>query len=271
MGEIAAVAAPIVGGMIGASGAKSAAATTADAQRQAAQLAYEQSLPWGISGMFGTAAFDEGAKTGTVTLDPQFQAVSQRLLDRAGVSGAEAEALMGSPLEAQKYLYEQQRALFEPQREEQRLALENRLLAQGMLGATGGQKRIAAQEEAFAMEDLARQAQAMTQAQQMIDLYRGREAEEIGLATELGKLPLEYAALGRGIGTGLSNVAGIGAGIRSSAAEGLGGAQAAFWDKLGQGVASGMKKIGGLYNTASTYNTDPWSQQTRMLHEQDRW
>ena len=265
------IAAPIVGGLIGASGAKSAAKTTAAAQESAAQLAYQQSLPWATRGMFGEATFDEPTRTVDITGAPQFQEMAERYLERSAIPGAEAAALMGSPWEAQQKIYEQQKALFAPKQEEQRQALESRLLAQGMLGSTGGQKRLAALEEGFAMEDLARQAQALTQAQQMIDLYRGRETEDIGLGIKMGELPLQYAAIGRGVGTGLSGVASTGAQMRGQAAAGLGGAQAAFWGQLGQGVASGMKKIGGLYNTASTYNTDPWSQQTRMLHEQDRW
>jgi len=257
------IAAPIVGGLIGASGAKSAAKTSAAASDRAAQLAYEQSLPWGMAGLFGSATFDEDGKLGQVTLAPELQEHYDRLLARGVATGETLAGFAGDPFELQQQIYEQQRELFAPQQEEERLALENRLLAQGMLGATGGQQRMGALLESQQMQDLARQGQALTQAQQLVDLYRGREAEDIGLATELGKLPLDYASIGRGIGGGLSNVAGIGAGIRSTAAAGLGGAQAAFWDQIGQGVTTGLQNIGGLFgssggtftSTAPNWNT----------------
>jgi len=249
------IAAPIVGGLIGASGAKSAAETSAAASDRAAQLAYEQALPWGMTGLFGEAAFDEDTRAATVTLDPELQAHYDRLLARGAATGETLAGFAGDPFELQQQIYQQQRELFAPQQEEERLALENRLLAQGMLGATGGQQRMGALLESQQTQDLARQGQALTQAQQLVDLYRGREAEDIGLATELGKLPLDYASIGRGIGGGLSNVAGIGAGIRSTAAAGLGGAQAAFWDQIGQSVTTGLENIGGLFSGPYGYGT----------------
>ena len=245
------IAAPIVGGLIGASGAKSAAKTSAAASDRAAQLAYEQSLPWGMAGLFGSATFDEDGKLGQVTLAPELQEHYDRLLARGVATGETLAGFAGDPFALQKQIYEQQRELFRPQQEEEFYAMENRLLAQGILGADAGKKRLEALHKGHQIQDLARQTQALTQAQDLIDLYRGREVEDIGLATDIGKLPLSYANLGRGIGSDMSSIADVGARIRSSAAAGLGGAQAAFWGQLGEGITTGMQKIGGLFGGSS--------------------
>ena len=240
------IAAAMVGSsLISGYGSNKAAKKTASAQRDAAQLQYQQSLPWSTTGLFGGATFDEGGRTAEMTLSPELQAHYDRLMGRAGTTAGEVESMMGDPFAMQQKLYQQQKGLFAPQQEEERLALENRLRAQGMLGATGGQQRMGSLLEAQQQQDLARQVQSMDQAQKMIDLYRGREAGDISQALTLGELPLAYANLGRGIGTGMSPAAQYGGQLRSQAAAGLGGSQAAFWDQLGG-------KVGGMFQNQGT-------------------
>ncbi len=93
---------------------------------------YEQSqfVPFSVTsslgGLQGTAegGFD-------MNLSPEQQAMQDRLF---GMSGGFLDELGGDPLERQKALYEQLRAIQSPEEERQRLALEERLLGQGRLG-----------------------------------------------------------------------------------------------------------------------------------------
>jgi hypothetical protein len=93
---------------------------------------YEQSqfVPFSVTsslgGMQGTAegGFD-------MNLSPEQQAMQDRLF---GMSGSFLDELGGDPLERQKALYEQLRAIQSPEEQRQRQALEERLLGQGRLG-----------------------------------------------------------------------------------------------------------------------------------------
>ena len=239
-------AAAMVGSsLISGYGSNKAAKKTASAQRDAAQLQYQQSLPWSTTGLFGGATFDEGGRTAELALSPELKAEYERLYGRAGATAEEVAALAGDPFTAQKKLYEQQKSLFAPQQEKERLAMESRLLSQGRLGTTGGAGQFGEVIERQQMQDLARQVQSMDQAQGLIDTLRAREAGDISQALTLGELPLRYAELGRGIGSGLSSAAQYGGQLRSQAAAGLGGSQAAFWDQLGG-------KVGGMFQNQGT-------------------
>ncbi len=260
----------VAGSVISGAGARSAGKRAARSSDRAADLAYQQSLPWDISGMFGGATFDEGGRTSTLTLTPELKEHYDRLFGRADVSAEQVEALAGDPFEVQQKLYEQQKGLFAPQQQQEQLAMENRLRAQGMLGGTGGQMRMGKVLEAQQQQDLARQVQSLDQAQGLIDLYRAREAGDISQALTLGELPLRYAELGRGIGSGMSSAAQYGAGLRSTAATSLAGSQAAFWDQLGSkisnynwgggGVPQSNTTIGGGYSApATTYGSGGFS------------
>jgi len=241
-GAAATIGSAVIGGYASNRAAKKGAA----AQERAAELQYQQSLPWSTTGLFGGATFDEGDRTAEMTLSPELQAHYDRLMGRAGTTAGEVESMMGDPFAMQQKLYQQQKGLFAPQQEEERLALENRLRAQGMLGATGGQQRMGSLLEAQQQQDLARQVQSMDQAQKMIDLYRGREAGDISQALTLGELPLAYANLGRGIGTGMSPAAQYGAKLRSQGALNVADTQSAFWSQLGKDV--GSRDWGGLFS-----------------------
>jgi len=258
-------AAAMVGSsLISGYGSNKAADKTASAQRDAAQLQYQQSLPWSTTGLFGGATFDEGGRTAELALSPELKAEYERLYGRAGATAEEVAALAGDPFTAQKKLYEQQKSLFAPQQEKERLAMESRLLSQGRLGTTGGAGQFGEVIERQQMQDLARQVQSMDQAQGLIDTLRAREAGDISQALTLGELPLAYANLGRGIGTGMSPAAQYGGQLRSQAAAGLGGSQAAFWDQLGG-------KIGGMFKSPQTSfmgsggNADPWGGSTYSM------
>jgi hypothetical protein len=133
--------------------------------------------------------------------------------------------------------------------------------------------------KAQAMQDLEAQYAGLDKAQGYIDTYRGRAASDLGMAETIGQLPQKYAETGRGIGTGMSSIAGTSANLSSAAAQARGQSQAnlygqyagMFSNLAGGGSGSGaFGDLGSLgnFNTASTFNTNPWSEQSAMLAEQ---
>jgi hypothetical protein len=228
-----AVAGAVVGGVMANKAAKKSAA----AQDRAAGLAYQQSLPWDVKGMFGSATFDEDGRAADIQLDPEMKKLYDRLYGRAGGYAEQIEAMGKDPLAMENKFYEQQKAISAPGEEKERLALESRLLAQGMLGSTGGAGRTQSLLEAQGMKDLVRRSDAMSQSQQLLDLYRTRETGDIKQSLGIGALPYDYATLGRGIGGGMSSAAQYGAGLRSIGAMGVGATNASMWGGIGRGVA----------------------------------
>jgi hypothetical protein len=208
----------IAGAIIGGMSTKSAAKSNEAANKAAAELAYKQSLPWSTSGMMGGAGFDEKTRQATMTLDPTLQAPYYAWLARANRGAMRQAEMEGSPYEMGQKFYEAERAVYAPGQAQDRLALENRLLAQGMLGSTGGAGQTQALREAQSMQDLARQSEAFGRAQDYYGLQRQRELGDIQSAIDLGRVPLEYANLGRGIGSDMGVTARQGAEMASGAA-----------------------------------------------------
>ena len=214
-----------VGAAVGLYGARkqaSAAQSAADAQRQAAEMQYKASLPVGVTGMFGDVAFDEDTRQMTITGDPRLQAEYDIALQDPAKQRAFRAELEADPYAAGQKFYEMQKELYAPQQEKERLALEERLLAQGMLGSTGGAERQRALLEAQQMQDLQAQYGGLEQAQSLIDLYRGRELEGIGTFETIGALPFKYGELSRGISSGIGSAAETAAKIKGKAAGALG-------------------------------------------------
>lgn len=160
-GAAAAAAATVVGGVIQGNAAKSAAQTSADAQRYAADQAAEAAkfTPYGVTTGFGTGSFDTANKTATYTLTPEMKAIRDRLIAQAGAYdtqriGQLAEPLTGgatslfnlgqqylatSPEEASQQYMQQQYGLLAPGREQQLAGLRNQVYQTGRAGlATGG-------------------------------------------------------------------------------------------------------------------------------------
>jgi len=96
------------------------------------EQAYEQSqfVPFSVTSSLGGADVD--AQGGyNLNLSEDQQALQDRLF---GMAGGFMDELGGDPLERQKALYEQLRAIQSPEEQRQRQALEERLLGQGRLG-----------------------------------------------------------------------------------------------------------------------------------------
>lgn len=93
---------------------------------------YEQSqfVPFSVTSSLGGADVDAQGGFG-LNLSEEQQAMQDRLF---GMAGGFMDELGGNPLERQKALYEQLRAIQSPEEQRQRQALEERLLGQGRLG-----------------------------------------------------------------------------------------------------------------------------------------
>jgi len=204
---------------------KAQGAASAAAERQA-ELAYKRSLPWDVKGDFGEAIFDEGGRTLGMKLSAPWQSEYDVAMEGAKKQRGYISGFEGDPMAAGKTFYDMQKAIYAPEQEKDRLSLESRLLAQGMLGSTGGAGRMEALRKAQAMQDLEAQYAGLDKAQGYIDTYRGRSATDLGMAETIGQLPQKYAETGRGIGTGLGSIAGTAAKLSSTAAQARGQSQA---------------------------------------------
>lgn len=215
-GAAAAAAATVAGSVIQGNAAQSAANTSAEAQRYAAQQAAEAARfkPYGVTTGFGTSTF--GDQTASYTLTPELQAIRDRMLAQAGTYdtqriGQLAEPLTGgatslfnlgqqylatSPEAAAQQYMQQQQGLLAPGREQQLAGLRNQLFQTGRTGlATGGttagglaqtNPELAAYYNSVAQQDKALAAQS--------DLY-GQQRTQFGAglfgtgANLLGQVP----------------------------------------------------------------------------------
>ena len=263
--------------------AESAQQQSTEAQKQAANLAYERALPWSTGGLFGAAAFDPKTRTAIQTLSPELRKQYDAYMKRSGTHeqyipearadfekqrGYAAE-LEGDVYGAGKKFYEMQKALYAPQQEKDRLTQEARLLAQGRLGSTGGAGEQEALRKAQGQVDLQAQYAGLDKAQQQIgmfrdrskegqaleDMYRARQASDLAMVQSLGQLPTGYAQTGRGIGTGMSPIASTAAGMQNVASQGMADTSAAKWGGLATGIGEylGPKPASNTYDPAK-YN-----------------
>jgi len=234
-------------GVISSSKQNSSARRAEQAAKSEAELAYQRSLPWDVQGQFGEAQFDEEGRRLNMSLSEPWQQEYDLAMAGAGRQREFIEGMEADPMAAGQKFYEMNKALYAPEQEKARLTQENRLLAQGMLGSTGGASRIEALREAQGMQDLQAQYAGLDKAQGMIDTYRGRAATDLGMAETIGQLPQKYAETGRGIGTGMSSIAGIAGKMGSDAAQ----ARAASTSSLWQGAA---KQYGDWKNPKPEYD-----------------
>ena len=249
--------------LIGQKKAAKAQSAASDAASREAELAYQRSLPWDVKGAFGEAEYDEEGRQLDMSLSQPWQSeydlAMQGAKDQRGyIAGMEAD-----PMAAGQKFYEMQKAIYAPEQEKERLAQENRLLAQGMLGSTGGASRIEALRKAQAIQDLEAQYAGLDKAQGLIDTYRGRSVTDLGTAENIGQMPQKYAETGRGIGTGMSSIAGTAAKLSGQAAQ-------------ARGATSGAMALGGsgmLSNLAQTWqqNNNAYNRGFDSVNKMNQW
>tara|TARA_R110000824_G_scaffold241589_2_gene430362 strand:- start:16969 stop:17784 length:816 start_codon:yes stop_codon:yes gene_type:complete len=229
--------------------ARDAAQTQADAMRSAAAAAQAAANPWSAANLGGTAAFDQDSRTALMNLSPELADIYQGALSRSGLWGQAAGAYGADPFQAANTLYNQQQEYWQPREDQARSDLETRLMAQGRLGGTGGQRQYGELEESILSQQNQRQTQAFSQSQALIDNLLGREAGDIGQAVGLLDVPLQLANTGMGIGGTLGNAAATGLSARTMAAQTLG--QANAQSTLGSTASS----LGGLFAAPKPYKT----------------
>jgi len=284
----------VVGGLIANRGAKKAAGIQADAADRAAQLQYEAALPKNVRSLLGEFTYDDETKQAKIALTPELEQIYKDRLARAAQTTAGIGAF--DPAAYQQQFYEEQRALAAPGEERARLAMENRLRAQGLLGSTTGGIRTQSLLESQATKDLMRRAEARTAAQQEQTFLRGLEAGDVTAATGIAGLGGDLSNIGMGIGSDLGRAATAGAKMQFEAAQNLADSQASFWGKMGStigdaiggqsysGFGSGVNLgftpsygqaglfgtgMGSLAGTSNQFGTDMFSQQNMMLAQQN--
>jgi hypothetical protein len=245
-------------GALGASKQRKAQRRAGEEAKAAADLAYKRSLPWNTQGVFGQAEYDEDGRQLTMGLSQPWQSEYDLAMAGAGKQREFIAGMEADPMAAGQKFYEMQKAIYAPEQEKERLAQENRLLAQGMLGSTGGASRIEALRKAQEMQDLQAQYAGLDKAQGMIDTYRGRAATDLGMAETIGQLPQKYAQTGSQQGANLATIAGAAGKMQSAAAQAQAASNANIYGGLAgqfQGMMGGgpgqRNFLGDLFGTNS--------------------
>jgi len=207
-----------IGSALQAKGAKKAAAANTEGQQAAADYAMAQAQPWNVAGSLGGVKFDSEGKAIGLGLSEAFQKQQDAYLASADANRGYLAGLEGSPQDAAQRFYEQEMALVKPEQAIAREQLDAQLLAQGMLGGSGGAARAAALAQAQGNVRLQSRQSASDRVQNMIDQYRARITGDVGSAVDLGQQPLAYAELGMEQGKALSPAAMQGSQYLSGAA-----------------------------------------------------
>jgi len=245
----------VVGAGLGLLGSKlqSDAALDAEEARAAAlernaDRAFAEAQPWSVIGEGGVGDFDADSRTALMQLSPELQAIYSGALGRSGLWGEQAMALGANPFAAADAFYDQQQAYWEPKEQQLRTDAETRLLAQGRLGGTGGQRQLGELESSILQAQGQRRTDALNQSQQLINTLLGRESADIGQAVGLLNIPLQYGALGRGIGGDLGKAAAYGLESRATGAKALADAR---------GVSPWGSTLSGLSGLFTTPRANP--------------
>jgi len=243
----------IAGALISGSMASSSARKAESAAEERDRLAYERSKPRDVKGLFGSATFDPETQAVDYGLSEDWQAqYDQYLADSARQKGYLGE-IEGDPWATADKFYQQKAAMFEPRFEEQRLDEEKRLLAQGRLGGTGGQKQYGTLLDTQADLRSKEQMAAYDQAQQMIDAYRKRQAEGLGAAERIGAFPEEYGATGINIGSTMGGAGRLG--DVSQASRDRTDASAGMWGNIGSTIGGYKGNWGDLFGNSGSGGT----------------
>ena len=178
---------------------------------QAAEMA--EFKPYTVASTLGGATTSVDPDTGQLsvqlTKSPEELALESSLL---GGSSAMFDRAMADPRQAQADLYGQLRAIQRPEEERQRLALEERMLAQGRMGISsaaygGASPELLAQEQAIQKNMLKANLGARTQAMSELGQFG-----DMGTAMLAGAYTPQTEAIGLlGAGTNVAQLQDLGA------------------------------------------------------------
>ena len=239
----------------GGGGRKNIDYAQADYDRQMALMDKigEMTTPWSTYGTLGETIVDAEGKKVTQTLSPELQAQYDALLGRAGLTADKVAQMSGSPQELQNYIYNQQQALIQPQQDEARAAMDEQLLARGMLGSTGGAAQRGGLETSIGGQNQQLLANALAQSQGILDAERGRQTSDMSNALTMAGQQNQMMGYGAQYGQGISvgnvpGVSGASANIANQLAVGDATKRKGLWDMLGMGGTSGSGSSGNLMN-----------------------
>jgi len=257
-------------GLYSANKQKKAQAQAGREAKEAADLAYKRSLPWDVQGAFGQAEYDEDGRQLTMGLSEPWQGEYDLAMAGAGKQRGFIAGMEADPMAAGQKFYEMQKALYAPEQEKDRLSQENRLLAQGMLGSTGGASRIEALRKAQSMQDLQAQYAGLDKAQGMIDTYRGRAATDLGMAETIGQLPQKYAQTGSQQGANLGSIAGTAGKMEMLASQARAGSMSNIYGKQAGQFKDLVGNWDGMFGGGQGYqgSYEPWGNQGGFEFEQ---
>ena len=199
-------------GLFGQSKASSAAEGSADVMLEAAKLAAESSKfkPYGVTTGFGTSWFNPYTQQAGYQLDPALAAYRDSNLVGAAMVADQLGATGLDPTQASQKYYNEMQNLMQPQRAQDRAALQQDLFGSGRLGmrlagegagagAGGGmfQPDVLGYNKA---QELANQQMAMQSRQQALNEMDSAIARSQGLFSygtgieQLGMTPMEIGA-----------------------------------------------------------------------------
>lgn len=239
---------PAIGGGLSLYGANSAANKLSDAANNAAQQG--KFTPYNVYSGAGAGMFDANGNA-TATLSPEYQALRNQYLQNAN---GNLSALQNyDPQAAANTVYGQLSALSAPQEEQDRLNMENRLLAQGMLGSTGGGIQNQALLTSQGLAGVGRQVQSWQMGQDVLNQMQNRALGATNAATALDAMPLNNLNMGGAFGGRAQQGNQFGANLQYNAAGAGAGATASFWQGLGQQVSPGITTATNNY-----FQQNPW-------------
>lgn len=210
--------------------------------------------PWG--GGYGQGTWIPGTPatpaSATATLSPEYQALRDQYMQQAGGQLGAMGAF--DPNQASRDMYDKLASLSEPTEARARTDLESRLLAQGMLGSTGGGIQQQSLFDSQGQSRIARELQSWTTAQDTLNQMQGRAINATNAASGLDALPLQNLNLGGVLGGRQSAANGFGAGLQFQAAQNKGDSIASFWSGLGQQVAPAISNYANTWRSPYTQN-----------------
>ena len=224
-------------------------------EQRAAQFAEATEFkPFDVTDPTGQATFEDGRAT--TTLNPELQAQLDALLVQSTQFGEAGTSF--DPFEAQQEIYEQQQSLFAPAQEQDRLALESRLLQQGLLGSTTGALQTGALRTAQEQANVSRQAQALQQAQSIQAQQQQQQLGALQGAVTLAQMPGKLLAQGGSLGGQQSAAASLGQQAMLQTGMSRDTGRAGMFEQIGAGVSKfGQDKIQPRTVSRGGFKTTP--------------
>ena len=229
------------------------------------------SQPFGLTAPTGGITWDYPNKMGYADISQMYRDIADPLFQRAKAT-QQALGAYDPAAAAQQYYQQFVQPDLKTSQEQDYLALENRLLSQGMLGSTGGALQMGELAKAHQASQRAAQAEAFQQSQAYYDTMRQQQLQDIAAAASIYESPQTLFQTGAGIG---ANIGGVMASYKpvyasmyqqSGGQSAFGGIANAFAGGMGSAAGAAMfgsdkrlkKNIKKLYKTKKGIQIYSW-------------